>query len=230
RAFLLGDAGHVHSPVGGQGMNTGIGDAMNLGWKLASVVRERAPDALLDTYEPERIAFARKLVATTDRAFTGIIAEGLPGEAVRRFIMPMFFTIATRFAWSRHAFFRLLSQTEIHYAESALSEGNSGEVHGGDRLPWASGTRDNFEPLRSLDWQVHVYGTADPGFAAACAELGLSVESFAFDDAAERAGFERDAAYLVRPDGYVGLALNRQNADALRGYAQRHDLRFPSLA
>ncbi len=67
--FLLGDAAHVHSPVGGQGMNTGIGDAVNLAWKLASVVRGGASAALLDSYEPERIGFARRLVATTDRAY-----------------------------------------------------------------------------------------------------------------------------------------------------------------
>src|ERR1700747_3250562 len=69
QAFLLGDAGHIHSPVGGQGMNTGIGDAINLGWKLADVTRYRAAKQLLDTYEPERIGFARALVSTTDRAF-----------------------------------------------------------------------------------------------------------------------------------------------------------------
>src|SRR4029077_8799839 len=56
RVFLLGDAAHIHSPVGGQGMNTGIGDAVNLAWKLASVLHGRANAALLDSYEPERIA------------------------------------------------------------------------------------------------------------------------------------------------------------------------------
>jgi len=68
RAFLLGDAAHVHSPVGGQGMNTGIGDAINLAWKLAAVLNGRAKDKLLDSYETERIAFARRLVSTTERA------------------------------------------------------------------------------------------------------------------------------------------------------------------
>ncbi|HWE25138.1 MAG TPA: FAD-dependent monooxygenase, partial [Myxococcales bacterium] len=67
RVFLLGDAAHIHSPVGGQGMNTGIGDAVNLAWKLAAVLRRRAPERVLDSYEPERIGFARRLVATTDR-------------------------------------------------------------------------------------------------------------------------------------------------------------------
>ena len=61
RAFLLGDAAHVHSPAGGQGMNTGIGDAVNLAWKLAAVLRGRAPEALLDSYQVERQAFARRL-------------------------------------------------------------------------------------------------------------------------------------------------------------------------
>ena len=63
RAFLLGDAAHIHSPAGGQGMNTGIGDAINLAWKLAAVLDGRAGDALLDSYEAERIPFARRLVA-----------------------------------------------------------------------------------------------------------------------------------------------------------------------
>src|SRR2546422_848126 len=75
RAFLLGDAAHIHSPVGGQGMNTGIGDAVNLAWKLADVAYGRADASLLDTYETERIAFARRLVSTTDRAFTGVTSD-----------------------------------------------------------------------------------------------------------------------------------------------------------
>ena len=75
RAFLLGDAAHIHSPVGAQGMNTGIADAVNLAWKLAAVVQGAAPPALLDTYEPERIAFARRLVATTDQAFTAVTIQ-----------------------------------------------------------------------------------------------------------------------------------------------------------
>ena len=118
RAFLLGDAGHIHSPVGGQGMNTGIGDAINLGWKLAQVMQGRAPETLLATYEPERIGFARKLVSTTDRAFTPMVAEGIRGEFTRRILAPLFMGVATRFAAGRHALFRTLSQIEIHYAES----------------------------------------------------------------------------------------------------------------
>ena len=75
RCFLLGDAAHVHSPMGGQGMNTGLQDAYNLAWKLALVISNRADDALLDTYEAERRPFAQQLLATTDRAFRVVVSE-----------------------------------------------------------------------------------------------------------------------------------------------------------
>ena len=88
RAFLLGDAAHIHSPVGGQGMNTGIGDAVNLAWKLAAVVRGRAHASILDSYEQERIGFARQLVATTDRAFTGVTSSGAMARLIRLHIVP----------------------------------------------------------------------------------------------------------------------------------------------
>ena len=88
-AFLLGDAAHIHSPVGGQGMNTGIGDAVNLAWKLAAVLHGRAGVSLLDSYEPERIAFAQRLVATTDQAFTAVTSSGAIARFVRLHIVPL---------------------------------------------------------------------------------------------------------------------------------------------
>src|SRR5207248_8577937 len=89
RVFLLGDAAHVHSPVGGQGMNTGIGDAVNLAWKLAAVLHGRAGGGLLNSYEPERLAFARRLVATTDQAFTGVTSGGALARLTRLHIVPL---------------------------------------------------------------------------------------------------------------------------------------------
>src|SRR5215470_6281028 len=89
RAFLLGDAAHIHSPVGGQGMNTGIGDAVNLAWKLADVLKGRAPASLLDSYEQERMGFARRLVATTDRAFSIVTSRGPIARFVRRKVVPV---------------------------------------------------------------------------------------------------------------------------------------------
>ena len=117
------------------------------------MIQRRASPSILDTYQRERIGFARSLVATTDRAFTPLVAEGISGEVVRRIIAPLIFSLATRFAPTRHAIFRLISQARIHYPDSPLSHGSAGHVNGGDRLPWlGSGEQDNFAPLRSLDW------------------------------------------------------------------------------
>ena len=233
RAFLVGDAGHIHSPAGGQGMNTGIGDAVNLGWKLAQVLQNRANTSLLDTYEPERIGFARSLVSTTDRAFTGLVGEGVVGEFTRKIIAPLVFGVVTRFSLGRHAIFRTISQTRIHYPDSPLSQGVAGDVHGGDRLPWTGAdTQDNFESLRSLDWQAHVYGEVDKDLETGCRELHLPLHAFALSDSAKYAGIERNALYLVRPDGYVALASSEQNVRKLRTFVEQFHLRFqnPSIA
>ncbi len=88
RCFLAGDAGHVHSPLGGQGMNTGIGDALNLAWKLGAVVRGEASAAILDSYEAERLPFARRLVATTDAAFLRVADDSWVGRTTRTRICP----------------------------------------------------------------------------------------------------------------------------------------------
>ena len=162
RVFVSGDAGHIHSPVGGQGMNTGIGDAVNLAWKIAAVVQGRADASLLDTYEPERIAFARALVATTDKMFQLMTGSGAGHQMFRETVFPHLASFALGFPGVRAAAFRLVSQTRINYHGSALSDGEAGEVHGGDRLPWVlfGDGDDNFAPLKSLDWQIHVYGEA----------------------------------------------------------------------
>jgi 2-polyprenyl-6-methoxyphenol hydroxylase-like FAD-dependent oxidoreductase len=227
RAFLVGDAGHIHSPAGGQGMNTGIGDAVHLGWKIAHVLQNRADKSLLDTYEPERIGFARSLVSTTDRAFTGLVGEGVAGEFTRKIVAPLLFGVATRFSPGRHAIFRTISQMRIHYPDSPLSQGVAGDVHGGDRLPWTGvHAEDNFEPLRSLDWQAHVYGEVGKDLEIACGELHLPLHVFALSDGTKDAGLKRDALYLVRPDGYIALALLEQSVSKLRTFVEQFHLRF----
>ncbi len=219
RVFLLGDAAHVHSPVGGQGMNTGIGDAINLAWKLAAVLQRRADEAILDSYEPERIAFARKLVHSTDRMFQFVTARSFFGEAWRSLVMgrivPLLFRLKSvpRFA------FRAMSQIEIRYRASPLSSGSAGRVHGGDRLPWVKlETGDNFAPLKSLDWQIHVYGSAGNALKDAARRRGLALQVFPWGRNTEAAGLLRDALYLVRPDGYVGLADPKADPATLERY------------
>ncbi len=219
RAFLLGDAAHIHSPAGGQGMNTGIGDAINLAWKLAAVLAQRAPDSLLDSYETERISFARRLVATTDRVFTFATAEGRIADVLRTRVAPALFPKLTAFKAMREYLFRTVSQITLNYRGSPLSAGAAGHVHGGDRLPWAPGdSGDNFTPLSATTWQVHVYGSPSAELAAWCAGRGLPLHAFDWTAAHEAAGLARDALYLLRPDTYVALADGSGNPAALDAY------------
>ena len=219
RAFLAGDAAHIHSPVGGQGMNTGIGDAINLAWKLAAVVAGRAPENLLDSYEAERIGFAHQLVASTDRAFTFVTSEGRLAAFVRTYIAPIVIATAFKFDAVRRFAFRTVSQTAINYRGSALSRGSAGRVQGGDRLPWvqADGS-DNFAPLSAIAWQVHVYGSAKPAVTAWCERRGVPLHVFPWRAEYEAAGFARDALYLLRPDTYVAMADANGSVDALAKY------------
>ena len=147
-------------------------------------------------------------------------------ELARRVLAPLFFTLGTRFSATRHELFRVLSQIRIRYADSLLSEGEAGDVKGGDRLPWIGGSPDNFAPLASLDWQAHVYGVPRADLAQACERAGIPLHTFAWNDRAKDVGLERDAMYVVRPDGYVGLAASTDTAsDALDAYVRRLALR-----
>ncbi|WP_292350486.1 FAD-dependent monooxygenase [Mesorhizobium sp.] len=219
RVFLAGDAGHIHSPAGGQGMNTGMGDAVNLAWKLAAVVQGRADARLLDSYEPERIAFAHKLIESTDKVFRFVTSRSRLVGLFRRYLMPKIMNAALHTSFGSRAFFGVISQAAIEYRAGPISAGTAGKVSGGDRLPYVVGARgDNFEPLRSLDWQIHVYGEVNAEFRAMLAPAGIPVHAFAWSEAAGKAGLQRDGAYLVRPDGHVALASPVQEAATFQRY------------
>jgi 2-polyprenyl-6-methoxyphenol hydroxylase-like FAD-dependent oxidoreductase len=219
RAFIAGDAGHIHSPAGGQGMNTGIGDAVNLAWKLASVVSGRASAAVLDSYEAERITFARDLVSTTDRVFQTISGRSVTAQFVRAFLMPYVFPLAFQVRPIRVELYRIASQIRIEYRQSPLSRSSAGKIHGGDRLPWAPASGgSNFDVLRSLDWQLHIYGAATPALQNCAKKLNLPLYEFTWSDQAERAGLQKNASYLVRPDGYIALADSAQDPAELERY------------
>ena len=234
-AFLLGDAGHIHSPAGGQGMNTGIGDAVNLAWKLAAVLQGRAAASLLDTYETERLTFARVLIKSTDQAFKLVSGRSWLLGLWRRYAMAKVISAITRTKIGSRAFFALISQTGIHYRNSALSSGRAGGVQGGDRLPWVPlGQSDNHACLIALDWQVHVYGEVESAFRAAISRLGIPLHRFDWSTAAARAGLVKNAAYLVRPDGHVAIAAG-QDATAFERFIDtfaikpRHIERRPAV-
>jgi 2-polyprenyl-6-methoxyphenol hydroxylase-like FAD-dependent oxidoreductase len=226
QAFLLGDAAHIHSPAGGQGMNTGIGDAINLAWKLTAVLAGHASDKLLDSYEAERIGFARRLVATTDRVFSFATAEGRIADILRTRVAPVLFPKVIAFEAVREYIFRTVSQITLNYRSGPLSAGSAGHVHGGDRLPWVPiDGKDNFEPLAAMTWQVHVYGSASAELAAWCASHGVPLHVVSWRPAHEAAGLARDAIYLLRPDTYVALADTSSTPDALDRYCADHRIR-----
>jgi 2-polyprenyl-6-methoxyphenol hydroxylase-like FAD-dependent oxidoreductase len=165
RVFLAGDAAHIHSPVGAQGMNTGIQDAWNLGWKLATVLRGVATDALLDTYEAERWPVGRFLLRVTDRVFGGFVRMITPGRVVRfaqRHVVPHVLPRVVASPRLRAAAFRFVSELGIRYRKSAaVVEGHPRLARGpraGDRLPdlavQAAGTPTSLHRLvdaRALD-------------------------------------------------------------------------------
>ena len=237
RVFLVGDAAHVHSPAGGQGMNTGIGDAINLAWKLASVLKDNAEDSLLDTYEAERRAFAQTLVSTTDRAFTTVTSNSLLANIVRTRIAPAVAPLLFKLPYFPAFFFRRISQTLVSYRSGPLAEGYAGYVHGGDRLPWASVTHtdseakpgaqtgpDNYTPL-PLSWHVHVYGSASDSLAAWCKDKSIPLRVSPWDQAYARAGLVCGAAYLIRPDTYIGAIDSQGRPEVFAGYFSSRGIR-----
>jgi hypothetical protein len=147
RAFLAGDAAHIHSPVGAQGMNTGVQDAWNLGWKLALVARGAADAGLLDTYEAERWPVGNALLRYTDRIF-GVFTRAMSSHAlmawVRRSVMGRVLPRVLRGERLRTFAFRFVSELGIRYrASPAVSEGTPALQRGpraGDRLPDAAVT------------------------------------------------------------------------------------------
>lgn len=223
RCFLAGDAGHIHSPLGGQGMSTGIGDAFNLAWKLAAVIKGEARHDILDTYSPERMAFAQKLVSSTDRAFGPLVHRGPWSKFLRTAVLPNALRILTHAPGIPQVIFRTISQTRITYRDTAFSEGRAGDIRGGDRLPWVE-ELDNFESLSTFRWQLHIYGNANSDMTAVARQRGVDVFEFVSTDQVKAAGLAKDAAYLIRPDGHVGLALPDQNTRSFLDYLGRHHL------
>jgi len=234
RCFLLGDAAHIHSPVGAQGMNTGLQDAYNLGWKLALVVGGRAEPALLDSYEEERVPIARRLLNTTDRAFKLVVSDSRLAGLFRAELLARAAAFAMRFERIQRVAFRVVSQTGIHYRDGPLSQTQDGLPDGapraGDRFPWlrlrleAGGAiADLFDALDDTRFNLLVVGQPAPPEAIQGLDELLRVHVIPddADNAAElaRAQIPRPSFHLVRPDGHIGLCGARLDAAAVARYA-----------
>jgi 2-polyprenyl-6-methoxyphenol hydroxylase-like FAD-dependent oxidoreductase len=232
RCFLLGDAAHIHSPVGAQGMNTGLQDAYNLGWKLAFVASGRADAALLASYEEERVPVARRLLNTTDRAFRLVVSDSRLAGLLRTKVVARLAAFAMRREAIQRFAFRVVSQTGIHYRASSLSQTLGGLPDGapraGDRFPWLSlrwraggEVEDTFAALDDRRFNLVVVGQPAPDDARPEDDV-VRVHRVADDpvnDAAlSRARIPRPAFYLVRPDGHVGLCGGRVDTVAISRY------------
>jgi 2-polyprenyl-6-methoxyphenol hydroxylase-like FAD-dependent oxidoreductase len=250
RAFLAGDAAHVHSPAGAQGMNTGIQDAWNLGWKLALVADGTADPALLDSYEAERQPVGRDVLRFTDRAFTiATSANSLVG-LLRAHVAPRLIGAVLRSVRGRAVGFRALSQLAIGYrASPAVHDGEPRLRPGpraGDRLPDAPVSLDG-RPLtlhRSLAAPAfHLLLSGSPGdWPAEDAEVlggrdaalvhvhrlmrtprpGALVD---VDGHAHRRlgvdGAHRVCHHLIRPDGHIAYRAAGTDLGGLQAHLDR---------
>jgi 2-polyprenyl-6-methoxyphenol hydroxylase-like FAD-dependent oxidoreductase len=215
RCFLAGDAAHIHTPAGAQGMNTGIQDGYNLAWKLAMVLREQADTTLLETYHEERSANAKNLLATTDRIFDFGASEDPVIAFLRLHIFPRIANFALHFDAVKKYIFPLISQIGISYRESALSKPSDGDfaIHAGDRMPYFQvDDASIYDKLRAPKFHLLIFsdGISDvPNIQA-----GLESEYPGLVDVhvlplqpqiAEVVGVKEDFCVLLRPDNYVAF-------------------------
>lgn len=138
RCFLIGDAAHIHSPVGGQGMNTGMQDAANLAWKLAAVLSNKMDSRILHTYQPERLPVAKAILANTDRIFGLAIEQNTWLYRLANWAIPRLTDFISKKTARLEGVFKHISQIATTYRSSPLSVHHSrlSTVKAGDRLPY----------------------------------------------------------------------------------------------
>jgi 2-polyprenyl-6-methoxyphenol hydroxylase-like FAD-dependent oxidoreductase len=242
RSFLLGDAAHIHSPVGAQGMNTGLQDAYNLGWKLALVVPGDADAALLDSYEAERMPVARRLLNTTDRAFRLVVSDRWLAGLMRTRVLARLGAFAMQREAIQALAFRAVSQIGIHYRTSPLSQDDARfpepAPRAGDRFPWlrlrlsaAGPIEDLFDRLDDCHFHLLVFDLPlDAAVPRPDLIQVLLVAPHPDNEAPlQRAGIARPSAYLIRPDGHVGWCSDRLDMAAIARYLTER-IRFARAA
>jgi 2-polyprenyl-6-methoxyphenol hydroxylase-like FAD-dependent oxidoreductase len=227
RCFLAGDAAHIHSPAGAQGMNTGIQDGYNLAWKLALVLRGDADPSLLDTYNEERVEIAKRLLETTDRMFDLLVNPAWLLSFIRRNIFPHVANFLVGLDSVNQFIFPLISQTGITYRHRSLAEdGDTGfEIKAGDRMPYllvdGKGVYDWLHApkfhLLTFSNESETSETKD----AVAREFGEVVDYLAFpinQQVTEIFGTDKPFHVLLRPDNYISFISAENPLTELRGY------------
>ncbi len=209
RVFLAGDAAHIHSPAGGQGMNTGMQDACNLAWKLALVCRGvTAHEPLLDSYSAERSEIGRKVLRDAGRLTAMATLKGGVLQALRNHAA----SLALGLAPVRRVITNAMAELSIGYPDGPLTRAEGGHRGGpaaGERAPVA-GTG---QPVGAGDRpRFALFAAADPSAAALIARHGALLEPQV------RAPFVPDGIWLVRPDGYVAMAPRGDDWDKIGAY------------
>jgi len=161
RCFLVGDAAHIHSPVGGQGMNTGLQDAYNLAWKLAGVINGQIKPGILDSYANERVPVAKDLLKSTDRVFNITNSNNWFLGLLKKWVLPKFLNFIWKKENVKNAFFKRVSQTGISYRESNINLhlSKSTQIKAGDRLPYIK----IYDEKREEETDLHEW-CGKPGF------------------------------------------------------------------
>jgi 2-polyprenyl-6-methoxyphenol hydroxylase-like FAD-dependent oxidoreductase len=234
RAFLLGDAAHVHTPIGAQGMNTGMQDACNLGWKIAFVINHGLSEAILDTYTPERRPVADRLIRTTDRYFGITIRKDLRTRMLRTRIIPLLLKVFKPLLNSRKmqaSFFRRISQVGISYNSGRMvirrwpflswqdADGRQHDLH--------EGLRNDMFVLFCLERNTGLDEAERTELLAMEQEFSgwLVIRYIHYSEfskfAFRKLGVRKSAFFLVRPDGYVALTIKPGKVVKLRQYLEK---------
>jgi 3-(3-hydroxy-phenyl)propionate hydroxylase len=229
RVFLMGDAAHVHSPAGGQGMNNGMQDAHNLGWKLAAVVRGQSPESLLDTYGPERTEATSRIVRDTDLQTRVWVAKNPVKIRARDAAFRLLERTGAVSRWyapvmaGRRLAYRPVRETQLPTGRSACRL--RGRLPGGLRVgavfPRALATRygvsgPGVDPSR---WTVVAVGrSVGSGWLARLDRLAArypATRVIPVPQAASTTGCARTGYYLVRPDGHIAAHGHTGDLDRL---------------
>jgi 2-polyprenyl-6-methoxyphenol hydroxylase-like FAD-dependent oxidoreductase len=229
RCFLAGDAAHVHTPAGGQGMNTGIQDVYNLAWKIAFVLKGYAGDVLLESYNEERLANAKKLLQTTDQFFNVAASEQWYFRFIRNNILPSVASFVSQFGAAKEFLFPMVSQIGLNYHDSSLSrhDGDSNfDVKAGERMPYflVDGA-SVYNKLRAPKFHLLVFSDGENDYQAFRLELEKEYNNLIdfnviplYPRVVEIFGTNKPFKVLLRPDNYIGFISTDFSLDDFNAY------------